>query len=78
VLEDYVEPQHNPFSIAGFIVSLVGVLILSSLCGAAAIILEGIAFYQYDQHQNHPYLMKKGKALMIAGFILGLFEFVVG
>ncbi len=81
VLEDYEEPRSNPYAVASFAVSLVGVLLFASLCGIVSMILAGIAFYNFDKTDVYgknisPYL--KGKGLMIAGFIIGIFDLVAG
>ncbi|MDD4124293.1 MAG: zinc ribbon domain-containing protein [Eubacteriales bacterium] len=78
VLEDFEEPRYCPFAVASFIVSLVGTLLFAVICGPVSMILAGIAFYNFDRFADKASPKLKGKGFMIAGFLLGIFEFVIG
>lgn len=62
----------NGLALAGFIVSLVGLVVFGIVLGILAIILSGIGLYRVNQDP----INWNGKGLAIAGIIIGILDIV--
>ena len=63
--------KYSGKAIAGFVLSLVGLLIAAIPCGILGLVFSSISFKETESE-------KKGKGLAIAGFVISIVNIVVG
>lgn len=67
-----VEKRYSGKGIAGFVLSLVGLLVAALPCGILGVIFSSIAMSKYNPETN------KGKGLIIAGLIISILDIIAG
>lgn len=77
--DNYSNPYADVYSgksIAGFVVSLIGLLLFPIPCGILGLIFSGLGMRETDKYYS--YDARKGRGLAIAGIVISIIDIVFG